>query len=585
MGTGKTTHQDLRPRSGDRRRGWAWSPRVAALLAIVLGVIGANGVSMERSMGWDEAMHLAVPAAGMAEELAAGDVPGAVRVALTCERYPPFVPAVHAVVGAVLAPTELVMRRTQRWFWALGALGMFLLARALCSREPDDELPPGVGGAPLLAFALWILCPLAIAFGGTLFLEVPFTALATLAVAGWITRARAHRPRIEFLTGLLLAACLFTKWNYGLLLGGGLLLDLVGEGVVRVRRGEGRGFVASVLRLGLPTALACAWWFLLPWPAGAETAASHRAALASFLSGNLGMGVTPVQLRWFDWTTFLVPSPRVLVWVVLAALLACVRLRDRGVRIVLVVLLTSGLPVWRHTMHLDRFLLPSAVFLFVLAASGASRFLARLGRGRVLVGLALLGLGFVAPSADAMAVLHALSLANPDAREYQLAVLAERRSVAFDRVLPTNGLPRAVHDELIQHLDATWTAGARVGWLGLSQAFCPGVWGMGLVGVDPDDVRARELLRAPDLDQRFLTLEQVDPEPAPEEVLAWASGFDVLWATDPPDLTTGRRAWFARERAVLTGAGWTEEEVATLRWVRATGAERAVRLLLLLPPR
>ena len=164
-------------------------------------------------------------------------------------------------------------------------------------------------------------------------------------------------------------------------------------------------------------------------------------------------------------------------------------------------------------------------------------------------------------------------------------MLAERRSVAFDRVLPTNGLPRAVHDELIQHLDATWTAGARVGWLGLSQAFCPGVWGMGLVGVDPDDERARELLRAPDLDQRFLTLEQVDPEPAPEEVLAWASGFDLLWATDPPDLTTGRRAWFARERAVLTGAGWTEEEVATLRWVRATGAERVVRLLRLLPPR
>lgn len=565
-------------------RAWSWSPWTGALAAFLLGLFASLAVSMERTMGWDEAMHLAAPAVRIAEALREGELDEAATAVLSCERYPPLLPAVHGLVGALFEPTELVMRRVQRWFWALGALGMFLLARAVCSRDPDDDLPPGVGGAPALAFALWVLCPMALAFGGTLFLEVPFAALASLAVAGWITRARTVRPGLELGTGVLLAACLFTKWNYGLLLGAGLAVDLVLEVVGRTRAGDGRAAAASVLRLGLPTALACAWWFLLPWPAGAETAASHREAFASFLGGNLEMGVTPRQLRWFDWTTFLVPSPRVLAWIVVAALLALRAVGDRGVRAALLVLLVSGLPVWRHPFHLDRFLLPAAPFLFALAAVGASRFLARLGTARVAVGVLLLGSGFVAPAADSMAVLHALSLANPDARDYQLAVLEERRSVSFARPLPTNGLPRAVHDELIEVLAASWPATGRVGWLGLSQAFSPGAWAMGLEALHPGDARARALILSADLDTRLFTLDQVDPEPPAAEVLSWAQGFDLLWTTDPPDLTTGRRAWIARERAVLVEAGWQEQELAVLRWTRATGAERVVRVLALTPP-
>jgi hypothetical protein len=134
-------------------------------------------------------------------------------------------------------------------------------------------------------------------------------------------------------------------------------------------------------------------------------------------------------------------------------------------------------------------------------------------------------------------------------------------------------------------LAESWPESGRVGWLGLSQAFPPAAWGMGLAALHPGDARAQALLAAQDLDQRLFTLDQADPEPSAEEVLSWAQGFNLLWATDPPDLTTGRRAWIARERAVLVEAGWQEQELAVLRWTRATGAERVVRVLALTPPR
>ena len=36
---------------------------------------------------------------------------------------------------------------------------------------------------------------------------------------------------------------------------------------------------------------------------------------------------------------------------------------------------------------------------------------------------------------------------------------------------------------------------------------------------------------------------------------------------------------------MLVEAGWREQELAVLRWIRATGAERVVRVLALTPPR
>ena len=50
-------------------RGWSWSPWTGALAAFLLGLPASLGVSMERTMGWDEAMHLAAPAVQIAEAL------------------------------------------------------------------------------------------------------------------------------------------------------------------------------------------------------------------------------------------------------------------------------------------------------------------------------------------------------------------------------------------------------------------------------------------------------------------------------------------------------------------------------------
>lgn len=557
------------------------------MVALLVGIVGALSVSMEQSMGWDEAMHLATPAGAVSLALKEGAFREALEVLLDCERYPPFVPALHGLIGALFDPSELLLRQLQRGLFGVAALGVFLLVRAVVAKDPEDDLPEGALVAPWLAVGLWVLSPLAVAFSGTLFLEVPFAALSTLAVAGWVQRTRRRSSRVEWWTGLALAACLFTKWNYGLLLGGALAVDHVLEGLGHLahrRWRDLRRFGLATLRLGGPTALACLWWFVLPWPAGAETAATHREAVASFLAGNTELGRTASTRRWLDWLTFLVPSPRVLVWCALGAALCLRSAHERGMRVLLLVFLLAGVPVWSHAFHLERFLLPGAPFLFGLAALGVSPFLVRLGLPPLVSLVALLGSGFLFPAADSLAVLHALGLANPSKQDYQQAVMAERRSVLPSRPVPTSGLPREVHDALVSLLADLPDDGRRLGWLGLSQAFPPGAWGFGLLTRGESRERGEALLRARDLEERFLTLDNFDRGWTVEELEAWSAGFGRILSTQPIDLVSSRRDWLGPLRAQLIERGGFEQRVlGTVRVPRPEGVVREVQVGELVP--
>ena len=550
-------------------------PISAVVVVFLAGIVGSASVSMNHSMGWDEAMHLGAPAAQISQALGDGELREAINVVLSCERYPPMGPAIHGVIGWAFGSDELLMRQTQRWFWALGLLGIFLLARSATQPDEDDEPSPGTRGAPWMALALLAMSPLALAFGGTLFIEPIFSAFGTLAVAAWIVRCRTDSARWDFIAGVLLAASLFTKWNYGLLLGGALAVDLILEGVTR--REHLRPYLFSVLRLGLPTFLVCLWWFLLPLPAGAETAASHRAAFAAFLGGNTALQETPAAVRWVHWTSSLVPSPRVLLWVVIAAFLMFFRLRTRAIRVLVCVLVLAGLPVWTHNFHLDRFLLPGAPFLFALAAIGVSGFLARLGSPGAWIGVALLAFGLVLPEADSMAVLHAVGIANPEKRAEQEQTLAAMRDLNPGRSLPTNGLDRESHDALLGLIDGALQEGDRLGWLGHSQAFPPFAWGMGLKSLQADDPRAWAIIHNPE--GRIITTDAAAPPMTADEIDEWAAAFDLILVSSPITMKGGQRPGFSPIRNHLAGNdGWLESELGVVQVQLPGGRTREVTL-------
>src|SRR5688572_28606924 len=78
--------------------------RAAALVCLLLAFYGVVGVSLERSLGYDEAMHAALPAQRLALASRSGDLTRAADALLDCDRYPFVYPVVLAAVQLVTGP-------------------------------------------------------------------------------------------------------------------------------------------------------------------------------------------------------------------------------------------------------------------------------------------------------------------------------------------------------------------------------------------------------------------------------------------------------------------------------------------------
>ncbi|MEO0652234.1 MAG: hypothetical protein AAFZ65_16285, partial [Planctomycetota bacterium] len=424
------------------------STALAGLIALVIGIAGAFGVSMERSLGWDEAMHAGLPAGRMAVAIEAGATREAVDVALDCQQYPPAYPV---LLAATAGADERAMRATGRVVWAVGLFGLFGLARAAVRANGGHGRRAG-----LLALALGASSPLAWAYSGTLFLEAPFWSATTLAIWAWIARGAAgsegQRLAREALAGALITLAFFTKFNYGLLLGAGLGLDLIFSGVHAIREGAARRFALRTAALAAPFLLACAWWFWLPWPAGADVAASHRSAMLDFLGGNTQLAATPYDRRLWDAATFFAPGPRTLVLWAVGALAACRWATRPGTRVLICVLLAGYGPILAHNFHLDRFLLGPAAALWGLAGLGLSKLLPRDNRVAVPIAIALLAQAVLLPSFDARLLAVGLGLRTDANAAYVDQLHTQRLSLAPSRSLPTAGLRRLEHDGLLDLL-------------------------------------------------------------------------------------------------------------------------------------
>ncbi len=550
----------------------------AVVVCALLALLWAPAVSMERAWGFDESMHAAYPSARMAVALREGAAGELARAVHDCQRYPFAYPLLLGAVQAVVGVGEHAGRVAGRLLWCAGLLGLFLLAREAARERPAERRAL----AAWLALALGALSPLALAYAGSWFLEVPFVVVAVFALRAWLRRGPDGGPGRELAAGAWLALGFFTKFNYGLLLGFALLLDLAVEAVLEARAGRGRDLARRTAWLALVPALGFAWWLLLPLPYGPAEGAAHRAALVAFLGENTDASMrTPWGIRAVHWTSFLAFTPRVLVVQALGALAALAWVRDRGVRTLWIALLGVGLPIWTHGFHQDRFLLAPAPALWVLAGVGLAGVLPRAAPARAAALAALAVAALVAPSWDSWRVLAATGMARPELEAYQRGVLAGFQDLRGGREVPTNGLARGELDAYLDLLEPELAADERVGMLGMSQAFSPAALWIGLMR---RGMEAPAALRDGELERAFLTTGRVD---LGWDVEAWARPFDRVLATDPPDLSgAAARAFLGAYReALVAGGGWSERELGTLSVARPTGAVVEARVLLLAPTR
>lgn len=579
------------------RPGWlaAW-----LLFAFVL-VSGVVGVSMRDSWGWDEATHAELPAARMLLAAQAGRWDEASDVLLDCQQYPPAYPVLLASVQSMTGVSELACRRTGRVLRALGVLGAWLLTVELLRRRRVEAAARGAAVEPawtareilaaVLAPALLSVSPLFLDYSGTLFLEVPFAVASLFTLRAWLRRAsdgvRADGGLARELTaGAWIALCVFTKWNYGLLLGAGLAVAWLLEAIEALRGGRISRYVVRTLFLAAVPVLALLWWFVLPLPRGGELGAVHRASFLAFLQGNQDASmVTPWSERAVHWATEVLPSARALL-VALVGLVCVLPWALRGsVRTLVVVLLASALPVALHPFHLNRFLVPQLVLLCVLAALGLARLAPRTLAGAGIAFAALAAFALAAPSAEHDLVLRATGIVNPEPKlhAYQLDTRAAAASRASDRRLVTAGLERAAHDALLDALARDAGPHARVGWLGAHPEFPPAAIHLGLLARGGSAERFRRdagRARGDGKPDMLVTHEFVDPGWNDEQIRGWARAFDVVYVTQPMDWK-GRAAKevLARYRdALLAGGEWKPTELARVEVARPVQAPVAVVL-------
>ena len=576
---------------------------ISLFAALLLGALWTLPFAPDHALGWDEAMHVALPASRFALQLEVFSPRAALQVLVDdCQNYPFSVPValglLRLLADALLLDFEFAARLAIRLLWVATAWGAWQLAADVVRRSPR---PDGAASseaatrgrratiAGALAFVFVALSPAGLAFSGTLFLEVPCAFLAVFALRAWLRRdpleavaSRAARRDLVF--GCWLAALVFAKWNYGLLFLAAFLLDAFVRSLVGPRATGARGALVGLSRALMPLAVTAAWWFLWPWPGGWEHAASHRASFAAYLGSNLEHGRTAPAMKLLLLCVSFAPSARLLTLVAAGAALAASEVRaSAAVRTLFVATLAVGGPVLVHDFFLDRFLLPPGVVLWVLAAVGLSR-LAAGGRGVLRPVILALVVAACLPFAarDARFVAKRVGLWKPERADYQTWYLTQLGDLSVDRTLPTGGLRRETCVAALDRIASELRAGERFGFVGVSSELSPGTVWLGLL--------ARGAPRADFLRDAhrpsFMHFGGADPGWSDERLAEFASGFDVLLATEPPDWKDRSVRAFAREyrRRIGDGLGWGQRALGTFAVDRPFEEPLQVTLLALRPP-
>lgn len=532
-------------------------PPVLGLLIVFL--VCAHASHFHRSdipaWGWDESMHLELPAARLVYE---DGFEARLEAIYDCDQYPFVAPAWHAVWQGLFGVNETVARRTAFFTWiVLGLGGLWLLARRLAvSMGLGEELAP-------LAVTLAFLSPLVWRFAPSLFLEVPFVVASIWTLLAWMRRQDGQEGwtrRREALAGTMIAIAFFTKFNYAMLLGAALAVDWIFETISAIRRKCLRPQLNRTVWLVIPVLVAFLWWFVYPVPGGLSRGQAHWDVFVAFLSGNKDGNEMSVAMRSLHWGLGAFSHPFWLGFIVLALLSALgLRTVDKrgglhpGMRVLWLAAIAWIVPVWIHPFFLDRFLIPGLLPVWLLAAVGLSPLFARPAIGLAL-GAAIFAATLTTPR---HAMGDWLGLVPEGARDYVIEVLDEEMST-FGTV-PTVGLDREGADKLALLLSGAIEPDERVAWIGMSSEYSRLALHL-------------DLLHSGGSRERFLrdVTQTMDATPVPGaaipegfDLAAFASGFDVLVMTSPPDLIDrGGRKWITTEQhAPLVQLGWKPEEI------------------------
>ncbi len=526
--------------------------RLAAVVCCcVLALAWAIPVSMERSWGYDESMHAELPALRMALAANGGDFAAAYGALLDCERYPFVYPVLLAAVQLVTGPSELACRVTGRLLWAAACFVIFLLAR-----EAARDLQRGRDLAPWLALLLAATSPLALAYAGTLFLEIPFALAASLALYAWVRRDGSARRDVA--AGAWLALAFFTKFNYGALLLVAAAIDLALER--RPLRAARVALVPAVLGL---------WWFVLARGAG------HRAAFWAFVTENTDASMaTGWDRRIADWGAYFTLSPVVLVLLVAGVLRTLPGAPRAATRMLWVTALVFVAALSLHPFHLERFYIAAGPALWCLGGIGLAQLAPRAPLRRTLA--AVVTVVLVSLTAPMTTTGLAWTVGFPTQIESVQHMLARRRSLDAGAELASTGLLRDDNERILDLVAGALGPAESFGWLGVSTQLPRGALHAGLVrrGGAPE-----RLLRDAHVPM-FIETPLADPGLGEAALKAWGERYDVILHSSPVDLLDhGGRRFMQRYVDLLhAGGGWTCEPLGTLDLTRNDGSTLAVTL-------
>src|SRR5207237_1807386 len=131
-------------------------------------------------------------------------------------------------------------------------------------------------------------------------------------------------------------------------------------------------------------------------------------------------------------------------------------------------------------------------------------------------------------------------------------ILASQRALGAARVLRTNGLERAEHDAILDLVAQEARPDERVGWIGVSSQLSPAALEIGLLQRGGSAERfLRDATKT--IDVAYFG---VDPQWDDRRLLDFAAGFDVIFATEPPNLIDlADRRWPRGYRERLASSG------------------------------
>ncbi|MEM8709516.1 MAG: hypothetical protein AAGG01_01075 [Planctomycetota bacterium] len=499
--------------------------------------------------GWDEAMHAELPAVQMLLHVKRGEAFEAAEVLHECDRYPFLYPVALAGWQAVFGIGEAEARMLGRAIYGLLVLLAIRLAFLITQRgDGETERSLGLDVALLVALAA-LSSPLARRYAPTLFLEIPAVTMIAASLGAWIWRrglavGATGRRRRDLLAGALVIGTFFTKFNYALMLGLALGLDALVEIVVGWRQRELKGVLRSLVWTGVPVLVGLVWWFFLPLPLwsdlGAEVAAEHRNDFGEFISGNQTMTMA-WWLRRVNWVTGVAVHPFAFGTLVLLSIALGALVRNRIVLTLTLTLVAFVVPVLLHPFQLDRFLIPSALILWVMGGASAAMLLHRRPRAFTLATLGLTGAAIAVPvfQVTAWAGLP-VAPEGSQARRYQKYHVGTTLGVFGPPA--SNGLTRDVHGELLDMVADAVGPENSVGWLGQSAEISPAALHLGLLERGGSAERFLEFAEGP-MDIELLP-SNVRVDYSDEAILEYARQFDHVIVPSQGDLV-GRpgRAW------------------------------------------